>query len=147
MRDSKRETDIKNRLLDSVEEREGGMIWEKNIETSILPYVKYISSPGPMHETGYSRPVLWDDPEGWDGERGEWIGQMGGRWQWWMRTWIWVVQSRSLGPVTFREAGSTTSSALDSLNYKKRHEGPGGPVIKTAYFEHKWHGFDPSSGN
>ena len=64
--------------MDSVGEGEGGMIWEKNIETSILPYVKYISSPGPMHETGYSRPVLWDDPEGWDGERGERGVQDGG---------------------------------------------------------------------
>lgn len=32
--------DIKNRLLDSVEEGEGGMIWENGIETYILLYVK-----------------------------------------------------------------------------------------------------------
>ena len=24
-----------------------------------------------MHETGYSKPVHWDNPEGWDGEGGE----------------------------------------------------------------------------
>ena len=40
MQDSKRDTDVKNRLLDSVGEGEGGMIWEKNIETCILSYVK-----------------------------------------------------------------------------------------------------------
>ena len=40
MRDSKRDTDIKNRLWDSVGEGEGGMICENSIETSILPYVK-----------------------------------------------------------------------------------------------------------
>ena len=40
MRDSKRETDVENRLLDSVEESEGGMIWENSIETCILSYVK-----------------------------------------------------------------------------------------------------------
>ena len=51
-------------------EGEGGMIWENSIETYILPYVKYISSPGLMHETGRSGPVHWDDPEGWDGEKG-----------------------------------------------------------------------------
>ena len=34
-----RDTKIKNRLLDSVGESEGGMIWEI-IETCILPYVK-----------------------------------------------------------------------------------------------------------
>ena len=38
--DSKRDTDVKNRLLDSVGEGEGGMIWENGIETSILSYVK-----------------------------------------------------------------------------------------------------------
>ena len=27
-----------------------------------------VSSPGSMHETGCSRPVHWDDPEGWYGE-------------------------------------------------------------------------------
>ena len=36
MRDSKRDTDVKNRLLDSVGEGEGGMIWENGIETCIL---------------------------------------------------------------------------------------------------------------
>ena len=40
MQDSKRDTDVKYRLLDSVGEGEGGMIWENNIETCKLPYVK-----------------------------------------------------------------------------------------------------------
>ena len=30
--------------------------------------MKWIASPGLMHETGYSGLVHWDDPEGWDGE-------------------------------------------------------------------------------
>ena len=68
MRDSKRDTDVKNRLLDSVGEGEGGMIWENSIETCILPYVKQIASPGSMHDTEYTGLVHWDDPEGWDGE-------------------------------------------------------------------------------
>ena len=71
MRDSKRDTDIKNSLLDSVGGGEGGMIWENSIESRILSYVKQIASPGSMHETGHSKPVHWDDPEGWDGEGGE----------------------------------------------------------------------------
>ena len=70
MRDSERDVDVKNRLLDSVGEGEGGMIWENSIETYILPYVKQITSPVSMHETGCSGPVHWDDPEGWDGEGG-----------------------------------------------------------------------------
>ena len=40
MQDTKRDTDVKNRLLDSVGEGEGGMIWENSTETRILPYVK-----------------------------------------------------------------------------------------------------------
>ena len=70
MRDSKRDIDVHNTLLDSVGEGEGGMIWENSIETYILPYVKQIASPGSIRETGCSGPVHWDDPEGWDGEGG-----------------------------------------------------------------------------
>ena len=36
MRDSKRDTDVQNGPLDSVGEREGGMIWENDIEACIL---------------------------------------------------------------------------------------------------------------
>ena len=70
MQDSKRDTDVKNSLLDSVGEGKGGMIWENSIETCILLYVKQIASPGLMHETGCSGLVHWDDPEGWDAEGG-----------------------------------------------------------------------------
>ena len=49
-------------------EGEGGMIWENGIETCILSYVKWITSPGSIHETGCSGLVYWDDPGGWDGE-------------------------------------------------------------------------------
>ena len=68
MKDSETDTDINKRLLDSVGEGEGGMIWENGIETYILLYVKQIASPGSMHETGCSGLVHWDDPEGWDKE-------------------------------------------------------------------------------
>ena len=70
MWDSKRDIDVKSSRLDSVGECEGGMIWENSIETCILSYVKQISSPGSMHETGCSGLVHWDGPEGWDGEGG-----------------------------------------------------------------------------
>ena len=42
--DSKRVTDVKNSLLDSVQEGKGGMIWEGSVETCIL-YVKQIAGP------------------------------------------------------------------------------------------------------
>ena len=53
-----------------VGEAEGGMIWERNIETYILSNVKQIASPGLMHETSFSGLVNWDDPEECDGEAG-----------------------------------------------------------------------------
>ena len=40
MQNSKRDTDVKNRLLDYVGDGEGGMIWENSIEICMLPYVK-----------------------------------------------------------------------------------------------------------
>ena len=70
MQDSKRDTDVQNSLLDSVGEGEGGMIWENGIETCIILYMKQVSSPGSMHNTGCLGLVHWDDPEGWNGEGG-----------------------------------------------------------------------------
>ena len=64
MRDSKRDTDVYNSLLDSVGEGEGGMIWENSIETCLLSYFKQIASPGLMQDTGCLGLVHWDDPEG-----------------------------------------------------------------------------------
>ena len=40
MRDSKRDTDVLNSFLDSVEEGEGRLIWENGIETCKISYVK-----------------------------------------------------------------------------------------------------------
>ena len=70
MWDRKRDTNVKNRLLDSVGEGKGGMVWENGIETCKLSYVKWIAGPGSMHETGCSGLLHWDDSEGWDGEGG-----------------------------------------------------------------------------
>ena len=39
----------------TLREGEGGMIWENDIETGILSYVKQIASPGLMHETRLSQ--------------------------------------------------------------------------------------------
>ena len=51
MQNRKRDTDVQNRLWDSVGEGEGGMIRENSIETCILSRVKQITSPGCIHET------------------------------------------------------------------------------------------------
>ena len=51
MQNRKRDTDVQNRLWDSVGEGEGGMFQENSIETCVLSWVKQITSPGWMHET------------------------------------------------------------------------------------------------
>ena len=65
----KRDTDVQNRLLDSVGEGEDGMFWENSIETCILSRVKQITSPGWMHETSAqgwcTGKTLWDGM-GWE---------------------------------------------------------------------------------
>ena len=68
MQNTKRDTDVQNRLLDSVGEGEGGMFQDNSIETFILSKVKQITSPGWMHETSAWTTCLdqvhWEDPEG-----------------------------------------------------------------------------------
>ena len=51
MQNRKRDTDVQNRLLDSVGEGEGGMFRENSIEICVSSRVKQITSPGWMHET------------------------------------------------------------------------------------------------
>ena len=51
MQNRKKDTDVQNRLLDSVGEGKGGIFQENSIETCILSRVKQITSPGWMHET------------------------------------------------------------------------------------------------
>ena len=74
MQNRKRDTDVQNRLLDSMGEGDGGMFWENSTETSILSRVKQITSPGGMHET--SARAWCTDPRGirW---RGRWEGGSG----------------------------------------------------------------------
>ena len=68
MRDSKRDTDVYNSLLDSVGEGEGGMIWENGIERCIISYKNQIASLGSIQGAGCLGLVHWDDPEGWYGQ-------------------------------------------------------------------------------
>ena len=57
MRDSKRDTDVKNRLSDSVREGEGGMIWENCTETCIT-ICKTDGQSEFVHEAGHPKLVL-----------------------------------------------------------------------------------------
>ena len=58
MQNRKRDTDVQNRLLNSVGEGKGAMFGENSIETSILSRVKQITSPGWMHETVFRAGAL-----------------------------------------------------------------------------------------
>ena len=49
---------------------EGGIIWENGIETCLISYMKRMTSPGSMHDTGCLGLLHWDDLEGWYGEGG-----------------------------------------------------------------------------
>ena len=75
MQNRKRDTDVQNRLLDSVGEGEGGMFRGDSIETCILSRVKQITSPGWMPETSAR---VWctgkTQRERVEGEVGEGIG-------------------------------------------------------------------------
>ena len=51
MQKRKRDTDVQNRILESVGEGEGGIFRENSIETCMLSRVKQITSPSWMHET------------------------------------------------------------------------------------------------
>ena len=69
MRQQKRHRCIEQ-SFGSVGEGEGGMIWENGIEIRIISYMKRVTSPGSMHDTGCLGLVHWDDPEAWYEEGG-----------------------------------------------------------------------------
>ena len=67
-------------------EGEGGLIWENGIETCMISYMKQITSPGSMHDTGCLGLVHWDDPEGLYGEG---RGRRGSGWG--TRIFLWQI--------------------------------------------------------
>ena len=70
MQDSKKDTDVYNRLLDSEGEGEGGMIWENGIVTRILTCKNRFASLCPTQDTACLGLVHGDDPEKCYGEGG-----------------------------------------------------------------------------
>ena len=75
MQNRKRDTDVQNRLLDSVGEGEGGMFQENSIETRILSRVKQITSSGWMNETSaHSWCTGKTQRDEMEREAGWWIG-------------------------------------------------------------------------
>ena len=58
------DTDIENRLMDTVGDGEGGGHWERSMETVTLPNVKQMANGDLLYNTGSSKPVLGDNLEG-----------------------------------------------------------------------------------
>ena len=75
-------------------EGKGGMISENGIETCIISYMKRVTSPGLMQDTGCLGLVHWDDPEGWYVEGGGRRVQDGGKhvYLWQIHVDIWQNQ-------------------------------------------------------
>ena len=87
MQDSKRDTDVQNRFLDSV--GEGGMIWDNGIETCIISYMKRISSPGSIQDAwGWCTGMTQRDGTG----REEGSGWGTRVYLWWIHVDIWQNQ-------------------------------------------------------
>ena len=75
MQNRKRDTDVQNRLLDSVGEDKDGMFRENSIKTCILSRVKQITSPSWMHETSAQGWCTGKTQRNWvEREVGEGIG-------------------------------------------------------------------------
>ena len=79
VQDSKRDTDVKNRLLDSVGESKGGMIWENSIEMCIICETDLQSRFDARDRVPRADTLGWPwGMRGWDGdplpsgERGNW---------------------------------------------------------------------------
>ena len=64
------------------------MIWENGIKTCIISYMKRVTSPGSMHDTGCLGLVHWDGPEGWYGEGGGRREEGSG---WGTRAYLWCI--------------------------------------------------------
>ena len=56
------------------------------METYILPYVKQMTSASSVHEPGNSKPVFWDNSEGWGEEVGGRGFQHGGT-----HVYLWLI--------------------------------------------------------
>ena len=77
MQNRKRDTDVQNRLLDSVGEGEGGMFRENSIETCIIQG-EIDHQPRLDASDKCSDLVHWEDPEksgGEGGGKGDWDGE------------------------------------------------------------------------
>ena len=110
MQNRKRDTDVQNRLLDSVGEGEGGMFWENSFKTCILSRVKQITSPGCMHETSAQGWCTGPRGMGWGGRR-----EGGSGWGTHVNPWLIHVNIWQIPPQYYK----VISLKLIKINEKK----------------------------
>ena len=70
MQNRKRDTDIQNRLLDSVGEGKGGMFLREQHRNMYIIKGEIDHQPRLDAWDKWSGLVHWEDPEGWDGDGG-----------------------------------------------------------------------------
>ena len=58
MYETAKETLMYRSLMDSVREGEGGKIWENGIETCKISCMKWVASPGSMHDILFLKKIL-----------------------------------------------------------------------------------------
>ena len=93
-----------------------------------------MTGPSSMHETGHSKPVHWDNPEGWDGEGGGLGVQDAGHMYthgWFMSMYGKTHQNNHDGVITHLEPDILECEvkwALERITTKKASGGDGIPV-------------------
>ena len=73
MQSRKKNTNVQNRLLDSVGEGEGGMFRENSIETGILSIVKQIGPGALGRPRGIGWRGRWEGGSGWGIHVNPWL--------------------------------------------------------------------------
>ena len=68
MQGSNEDADIENRVVDTVEEGEGGLNGESIMERYTLSYGKYIASGNLLYDAENSKQVLCNNLDVWDRE-------------------------------------------------------------------------------
>ena len=69
LQSSNLDSDIENRLVDTLEKGESGMNWQSSTETYTSPYVRQLARGNLLHDSGNLNLVICDNLEAWVGVR------------------------------------------------------------------------------
>ena len=88
LQSSNLDSDMENRLLDTLEKGESGMNWQRSTETYISPYVRQLARENLLHDAGYLNQVICDNLEAWVGVRFKSQGTYVYLWQTYVDVWL-----------------------------------------------------------